>query len=279
MSKLTLTATLLAAVVTASLVAQAADNKPAGKDEPAPVGYEGTPQIPGSQWRVHQTERPQPRVVTPGGSCIEGAAQPPADAVILFDGKDLSKWCNDKGGPAKWKVENGYIEVVPKTGYMFTKDEFGDVQLHLEWRPPTPPKGDSQKRSNSGVFFFGKTYETQILDSFKNRTYADGHAGAVYGQYPPLVNAVRPPGEWQSYDIIFTAPKFDGDKVVKPATVTAFINGIVVQNHAEYLGASGHKKLPVYKPHGPKGPIGLQDHGDPIRFRNIWLRELKGYDE
>ena len=117
MSKFTFTAALLAVIVTAGFTTQAADNKPAGKDEPAPVGYEGTPQIPGSKWRVHQAERPQPRVVTPGGSCVEGAAQPPADAVVLFDGKDLSKWCNDKGGPAKWKVENGYIEVVPKTGY------------------------------------------------------------------------------------------------------------------------------------------------------------------
>jgi len=279
MTQLTLTFSLLAAIVAAGFTARAADNKPAGKDEPAPVGYEGTPQIPDSKWRIHQADRPQPRVVTPGGKCIEGAAPPPSDAVVLFDGKDLSKWCDDKGGPPKWKVVDGCIEVVPKTGYMFTRQEFGDVQLHLEWRPPSPPKGDSQKRSNSGVFFFGKTYEIQILDSFKNRTYADGHAGAVYGQYPPLVNAVRPPGEWQSYDIVFTAPTFDGEKLVKRAAITAFINGIVVQNHAEYLGGSAHKRIIPYKPHGPKGPIGLQDHGDPIRFRNIWVRELKGYDE
>ena len=163
-------------------------------------------------------------------------------------------------------------------GDIWTKEEFGDIQLHVEFRTPNPPKGDSQKRSNSGVFLFG-LYEFQVLDSYDNPTYADGSAASLYGQNPPLVNASRKPGDWQVYDIIFTAPRFKDGQVETPAFVTAFHNGVLVHNHTAYLGASGHRSLAKYSPHGPKGPIKLQDHGDPIRFRNIWVRPIKGYDE
>ena len=152
------------------------------------------------------------------------------------------------------------------------------MQLHLEFATPTPPKGDSQGRGNSGVFFFG-IYELQVLDSFNNRTYADGGAAALYGHHPPLVNASRPPGEWQVYDAVFIAPRFENGQLKTPAYITVFHNGVLVHHHTAYLGASGHRQLATYKPHAPKGPLKLQDHGDPMRFRNIWVRPLKDYDE
>jgi hypothetical protein len=251
----------------------AADSK-----KPAPVGYTDTPQLP-SGWRVHDIDRPQPAVVTPG----DKPGAPPSDAIVLFDGTDLSNWVGTKQdnqkkgkynpkGEALWKVGNGYMECTP-TGDIFTKQAFGDCQLHVEWQTENPPKGDSQGRGNSGVFLMG-LYETQVLDCYENRTYADGGAGCVYGQTPPLVNACRKPGEWQVYDIIFQAPRFDGDKLVSPAYITTFLNGVLVQNHTEILGPTNHKKLPVYKPHAAKLPIKLQDHNNSTRFRNIWIREL-----
>jgi len=255
----------------------------AAEGEKAPVGYTDTPMLPGGKWHVHDPDRPQPKVVTPGEfSTPTKPGKPPSDAIILFDGTDLSKWQTQSGQPSGWKVENCEM-VVPQKGTVnggdvFTKDEFGDCQLHIEFATPKPPHGDSQGRGNSGVFFFGK-YEFQVLDSYQNRTYPDGQAASLYGQYPPLVNASRKPGEWQVYDIAFTAPRFKDGKLESPAYITAFHNGVLVQNHAAYLGASGHKTLATYTPHGPKGPIKLQDHGDPMRYRNIWLRPLKGYDE
>jgi hypothetical protein len=227
------------------------------------------------KWAVHDESRPHPKVVTPGTeSTQEQPGKPPSDAVVLFDGKDLSQWQGAKGGEAKWKVENGELVVAGKTGDIVTKQPFGDCQLHVEWAAPTPPSGTSQGRGNSGVKIMGR-YEVQVLDSYKADTYADGQAGALYGQYPPLVNATRPPGEWQTYDIIFHAPRFSSDgKVEKPATATVLLNGVLVQDHAELKGTTAHKSPGVYKAHAAKEPLLLQDHGNPVRFRNIWIRPL-----
>jgi hypothetical protein len=242
----------------------------------AQIGYKDTPILPGQPWHVHDPDRPHPRAVTPAAE----PGGPPSDAIILFDGKDLSKWQQlDHGKPvdAKWKVESGYFEVVPKTGDMMTRDRFGDCQLHIEWSEPTTVRGSSQDRGNSGVYI-QSLYEMQVLDSYNQPTYADGQAGAIYGQWPPLVNPIRPPGQWNTYDIVFEAPKFEGDKLVKPAFVTLFFNGIVVHNRKELAGSTEHRKLGTYKPHGDE-PLLLQDHGHPVRYRNIWIRNTKGYDQ
>lgn len=222
-----------------------------------------------------------PPVITPE----DDPAKPPSDAIVLFDGKDndLSEWETGKGEKPKWKVdtEKGYMEIVKKGGGIRTKKSFGNCQLHIEWASPTPAKGTSQSRGNSGVYFMGK-YEVQVLDSYTadnykdNRTYADGQAASLYGQYPPIVNSCRKPGEWQTYDISFLAPQFDeAGKLIRRARITVLHNGIVVQNNVEYWGPSGHKvKNPRYRRHEEKLPISLQDHGSPVRFRNIWIREL-----
>jgi hypothetical protein len=243
------------------------------------LGYEDTPFIPGSKWRVHDAKRPYPRKVVPG-TCSTPASpgQAPSDAILLFDGKDLSKWRNQKGGAAGWKVENGYMETVPKTGDIFTLDEFGDIQLHVEWQAPGPAQGQSLGDGNSGVFLFG-LFELQVFDDSARLIYADGQAGSLYGQYPPLVNASRKTGEWQAYDIVFTAARFREGKLAQPAFVTVLHNGVVIQNHAALLGESVHRALPVYVDRGPKGPIRIQEHGVPVRYRNIWVRVLKDYDE
>ena len=240
-----------------------------GQTHHAPTGYTDTPYLPGSPWRVHDDARPRPPVVMPGAA----PGQAPSDAVILFDGTSLAAWRTAKGETPSWKLENGYMEVVKGAGDILTREEFGDSQLHIEWRTPTPASGDSQERGNSGVFLFG-LYEVQVLDSFDNLTYADGQASAIYGQMPPLVNASRPPGEWQTYDIVFTAPRFQQDKLVTPGYVTVFHNGVITQNHTEILGATGNRVLPRLVVHGPKGPLRLQDHNNPIRYRNIWIRPL-----
>jgi hypothetical protein len=228
------------------------------------------------RWKIHDLDRPVPPVITPGtASTPDAPGRPPSDAVVLFDGKDLSKWAHKDGSPAKWKVENGYAEVVAKTGYIYTRDAFGDCQLHVEFAEPTPPKGESQDRGNSGVFLMG-LYEIQVLDSYENKTYADGQAAAVYGQYPPQVNASRPPGQWQSYDIVFHGPRFDKDgKLLRPARVTVLHNGVLVQDNVELTGPTANKARPPYAPHAEKLPLALQDHGTPVHFRNIWIRELK----
>jgi len=228
-----------------------------------------------TKWKIHDLNRPVPPVIDPGTSSTQDSpGRPPSDATILFDGKDLSKWQHKDGEPAKWKVESGYAEVVAKTGYIYTKQAFGDCQLHVEFREPTPPHGDSQERGNSGVFLMG-LYEVQVLDSYENKTYADGQASAVYGQYPPLVNASRPPGQWQWYDIVFHGPRFDAaGKLLRPARETVFHNGVLVQDNVELSGPTEHGERPPYKATPEKLPLGLQDHGDPVRFRNIWIREL-----
>jgi hypothetical protein len=242
------------------------------------TGYSDTPVLPGQTWRVHDIARPAPPVVKPGGPQLPVA--PPADAVVLFDGKDLSQWYGLEKGkqvPGRWKVENGYMEVVGGTHTIYSKEKFGDAQIHVEWAAPAQACGTSQWRGNSGVLVMG-VYEIQVLDSVDNPSYADGIAGSIYGQWPPLVNASRPRGEWQSYDLIFEAPKFEGEKLVKPAYITVIHNGVVVHHHKEIVGRMAHRVVGTYKAHGAEEPLGLQDHDVPVRYRNIWVRRLQGYD-
>lgn len=229
-------------------------------------------------YKQHDLERTQPDIVAPGTPSTQDApGRPPSDAVVLFDGTSLDAWkSSKKGGPAPWKVENGYMEVVPKTGAIETKQSFGDAQLHVEFATPTPAEGESQDRGNSGVFFGGSQYEVQVLDSYENETYPDGQAGALYGQYPPLANASLPPGQWQVYDIVYEAPRFDDSgQLLKAARVTVFHNGVLVQHASELIGPTANKKRPPFEAHPVKMPISLQDHSNPMRFRNIWVRELK----
>jgi hypothetical protein len=244
------------------------------------VGFKNTPMLPGGRWHVHDGDRPFPAIVTPGTcSTQETPGKAPSDAMVLFDSGDLSRWHGERGRPAGWDVKDGALIVHPGAGPMISRDEFRDCQLHLEFASPVPATGEDQGRGNSGVMFFGR-YEIQILDSYENLTYADGQAAAIYGQYPPLVNASRKPGEWQTYDIIFTAPRFKGDGSLEaPAYATVLHNGVVVHNHTAVLGPMAYRALPRYRAHGLKGPILLQDHGNRVRFRNIWVRPLKGYDQ
>ena len=242
-------------------------------------GYTDTPFLPGGKWRVHDLNRPHPGIVTPGAK----PGEPPSDAVILFDGKDLSNWVtkarrSNATGPPEWKVGNGYFEVARGTGHLLSKEKFGDVQLHIEWAAPAEVVANSQGRGNSGVLFM-MLYEIQVMDSYDNVTYADGQAASIYGQYPPLVNASRKPGEWQSYDIIFEAPVFEGERLVKPAYATVLHNGVMVHHRKAFLGPMRHKILTHYEPHEAEGPLMLQAHGNPVRYRNIWARRLKGYGE
>jgi hypothetical protein len=234
-------------------------------------GYTDTPLVPGSTWHVHDPYRPQPPVVTPG--VASGA---PSDAVVLFDGTDNAAWVNAKTGePALWKVEDGYMEVVRGTGNIKTREAFGDCQLHVEFATPEEVIGQGQGRGNSGVFLLS-LYEVQLLDNYDNPTYADGTCGAIYGQFPPLANACRRPGEWQTYDIVFYGPRWDADgTLVRPATLTVFLNNVLLQHCQAAQGPTNHKVVADYNtPHATEGALMLQDHGNPIRFRNIWLRRL-----
>jgi len=235
------------------------------------AGFQDTPLQPDGKWHVHDPARPQPPVVTPGGTFTQQAA-PPSDAIVLFDGKDLSHWRDKKGGEAPWKIEDGVM--VSAKSDIETTDKFGDIQLHLEFKEPIPAKGEGQGRGNSGVYFMG-LYEVQILDCYQAKSYADGSTGSLYGQHPALANACRPPGEWQTYDIIFTAPRF-GEKgeVVSPAYVTVTFNGVVVQNHQAYRGASNWKSLGKYSAHATELPLALQYHNNSVSFRNIWARPV-----
>ena len=226
------------------------------------------------QWKIHDRSRPMAPVVTPGEcSTPDHPGRPPSDAIVLFDGHDLSKWRAADGGAAKWSVADGYFATTPGTGDMSTRDSFGDCQLHVEWSTPNPPHGEDQDRGNSGVFLHG-LYEIQVLDSYQSKTYADGQAAAVYGQYPPLVNACRPPGEWQTYDIIFHGPRFENGRLAREARVTVIQNGVLVQDHVRLWGPTTHIRRLMYQPTPEKLPLKLQDHNHPVRYRNIWIREI-----
>ena len=230
-------------------------------------------QSPLSQWPQHSEERPKPRVVEPGAPFT---VAPPADAIVLFDGRSLDRWTSGKGEAAKWRVDDGAFVAVPGTGTLSTKDGYGDVQLHVEWMAPDPPVGKGQDRGNSGVFMADGRYEVQVLDSRNNDTYADGQAGALYGQFPPLVNASRAPGQWQTYEIIYHRPRFKADgSLLTPARFTVLHNGVLIQNNRELVGPTANRSRPPYTAHADRMPITLQDHGHPVRFRNIWLRDLE----
>lgn len=235
-------------------------------------GFKDTPILPGGQWHVHDPDRPAPKVVTP-------ATQPggaPSDAIILFDGTSLDAWHGER---KLWTVDKGVMTVPSRAesggeNALITKQAFGDVQLHLEFRSPNPPQKSSQDRGNSGIWFMQR-YEVQILDGYQNATYADGTVGAVYAWKPPLVNPSRRPGEWQSYDIMFERPRFAADGSLKrPAYVTVLLNGVLVQNHQAMLGTTMWRKIAHYEAHGDTAPIQLQDHDSPVSFRNIWVRPL-----
>ena len=233
------------------------------------LGYDDTPFQPDGKWRVHDVRRPRPEVVTPGTT----ASAPPSDAIVLLgSASDLSRWQTADNTPAMWSVADGVLQT--GKGFIETKATFSDIQLHVEFATPSVVQGSSQGRGNSGVFLAG-VFEIQVLDSFQNPTYADGQAAAMYGQFPPLVNASRRPGEWQTYDIVFTAPKFSpSGQLSAPAVVTVLHNGILVQNARPFWGPTQHRRIDPYAPSNARGPIRLQDHQNPVRYRNIWVREL-----
>jgi hypothetical protein len=242
------------------------------------LGYQDTPLIPGTNWHVHDGTRPQPSATTPGATFSDGAPAP-SDAVVLFDGSNLSGWTgrNDQAG---WKLAAGYMEVMPGAGSIRTRDRFADFQLHLEFATPAVVAGNGQGRGNSGILING-IYEIQVLDSFDNPTYPDGQAGALYGQSPPLVNASRRPGEWQTLDIVFESPRWGPDqKLLKKARVTVIHNGVILHHGKEFEGNTPHRANGSYdRPHAPEVFIELQDHGNPMRFRNIWIRRTGAYDQ
>ena len=261
---------VLAALSSAPLHAQH------GKDDH--LGYTDTPKLPNSPWRVHDRDRPRPPVVDPGAAGKPAA--PPSDAIVLFDGSSSDAWQHMNGKKPQWKIVSASHGTkameVAGGGDIRTKQEFGGTfQLHVEWASPKTPEGPGQARGNSGVFLMGM-YEVQILDCYNNKTYADGQTAALYGQQPPLANACRGPGEWQTYDLVFTAPKFgEDDKLVEPATITLLHNGVLVHHKQPLLGITAHRAVAKYRKHGPTGPIKLQDHGNPVRFRNVWLRQIE----
>jgi Domain of Unknown Function (DUF1080) len=236
---------------------------------------------PAGKWFVHDEKRPQPKIVTSGAAFSQGAPAP-SDAEVIFDGHGLAKWENVKGEPADWRTQDDYVETKPHGGGIRTKGKWADFQLHVEWAAPNPPHGTGQGRGNSGILI-NNMYEIQVLDSYQSPTYPDGQAGAVYGQSPPLVNASKPPGEWQTYDILFESPRWnDKGELIKKAVVTVLFNGVVVQNHYELVGCTdGINPAVPYRsaskypaPHAPEVFIQLQDHSNPVRFRNIWIRSL-----
>lgn len=244
-------------------------------------GYTDTPILPGQKWHVHDPDRPHPPIVTPGPEGSVRDNLPPSDAIVLFDGKDLSHWAQQGSGASagklmdpRWTVREGYFEVAPGTGDLVTRDTFGDCQIHLEWSEPPDVHGDGQDRGNSGVYLMGR-YEIQVLDSSGTVTYADGQAGALYGEFPPLVNPIRKPGQWNTYDIVVDAPKFEDGKLVKPLSVTLLFNGVLAHDHRTLTGPTEHRTVGVYQPHG-EGPLLLQDHGSKVRYRNIWVRRVSG---
>ena len=252
------------ALVSAILISGVVGGMAAGRiaDLPSPL-----------RWRQHDIHRPRPPVVEPTAAGSTGSVAP-MDSVVLFDGTKLEAWQTPEGRAAGWLVKDGYMEIVPGSGSIQTKAEFGDIQLHVEWAAPYPPVGKGQDRGNSGIFLMGQ-FEVQVIDSYQADTYADGQVGAIYGQYPPLFNAARPPGQWQSYDIAFRRPRSDqAGNLLEPARITVVLNGIVIQNNEEPWGQTSWLEPVAYDPSVQRGPIQLQDHGHRVRFRNIWLRNL-----
>ncbi len=270
----------LAVTVAAALVLllTAAAQKPPQHES---VGFTDTPMLPNLPWHVHDPNRPHPKQITPGATFRDA----PSDAIILFDGKNLDQW-QQRGTGAdagkmvapKWKLGDGYFECVGNSGDLLTKEKFGDAQYHIEWSSPVPVQGESQSRGNSGILI-QTYYETQVLDMWNNLTYADGSAGAIYGQWPPLVSPTRKPGEWNTYDIAFEAPVFENGQLKKPAYVTVFYNGVLVHHHKEIMGRMVYRHVATYAPHDAEMPLALQDHHTPVRYRNIWARKLKAYDQ
>jgi hypothetical protein len=278
--------TPLVFALSCSLPVVAQQNSPAAPAQGEKIdGFRDTPMLPDGKWHVHDPDRPQPRVVTPGATFSQGAAAP-SDAEVLFDGKDLSKWQTSRGQDATWNVQDGYLET-GRGGGIRTRGTWADFQLHVEWAAPLPPRGTGQGRGNSGILINGM-YEVQVLDSYQAKTYPDGQAGAIYGQRPPLVNASKPPGEWQTYDILFESPRWNAqNELVKKACVTVLYNGVAVHHHYELTGVTDGiaggvpwRTLSKYiRPHPPEMFIELQDHNNPVRYRNIWIRPLGQYDQ
>ncbi|HAX42573.1 MAG TPA: DUF1080 domain-containing protein [Bryobacteraceae bacterium] len=263
------TLTMILAAATTAVCAQAPKPVPC----PDPPGYRDTPQIPGQPWKVHDIDRPRPERVK--GSVV--ATPPPSDAIVLFDGKGLDRWTSFRRGEElapQWKVENGTLTVAGR-GDLVTKEQFGDIQLHLEWKPGIAKCG--QNRGNSGVILMGR-YEIQVLESYNNETYADGQAASMYGQFPPLKNATNPEEEWNSYDILFKAPKFEGGKMVSPPVVTVIHNGVAVHHGQAFVGQMAHRIHKPFEAHGPEAPLVLQNHNEATSFRNIWVRRVGSYD-
>jgi 3-keto-disaccharide hydrolase len=273
MSRTALFLSAAAAVLLACAVAQ--------PQHPGDLGFTDTPMLPGLPWHVHDPARPHPKIVTPADT----PGGPPSDAIVLFDGKDLSHWTQLGRGAEKgrevaprWKLGDGYVEVVRGTGNLRSRESFGDCQIHVEWASPAEVRGNSQARGNSGILIMGR-YEIQVLDAWNNPTYADGQAGAIYGQWPPLVNPARRPGQWNTYDIFFDAPRFESGKLARPAYVTVVYNGVLVHHHQELMGPMVYRQVAHYTPHAAEEPLELQDHNDPVRYRNIWVRRVGAYDQ
>ena len=264
-------------ILATAAVLRYSDSLTAQNRQPEAEKADGSPQHyrnPKS-WNIHDYDRPRPRQITPGAeSTQDKPGTPPSDAIVLFDGTSLDGWQKADGSPVGWKITDGRLTVVPDAGDIQTKQTFGDSQLHVEWMANPDITHTDQSRSNSGVFF-GDLYEVQVLDNHTNPTYADGTVGALYGHYPPLVNASRPGGVWQMYDIIYRAPRFDdAGKLLRPARFTVLLNGVVVQDAAEPVGPTTWRRRPAYQPHGDL-PVKLQDHGNnEMWFRNIWIRPL-----
>ena len=235
------------------------------KDGSGVVGYKDTPVMPWCGFHVHDPDRPLPPTVTPAKEAFEGA-QAPSDAIVLFDGKDLDQWER-----SSWKLVDGAMEAT--AGDLASKEAFGSCQLHLEFRVPDPPVGRQMNRGNSGVFFMS-LYELQIFDSYTEKIYPDGQCAAVYGETPPSANACRKPGKWQTYDVVFEAPVFEKVELRTPAYITVIHNGILVQHHTEIHGPCAYRTIAPYKTHAEKMPLSLQAHGNPVQFRNIWIRGL-----
>ena len=257
--------------LSALLACTIASGEEEGRFRYAYPGYDDTPRIPGSEFRVHQKDRPQPPRVLPSEPTGKTGPAAPSDATVLFDGTTL-----DRFQKTSWKIDAGVL--VAGNGDLVSKTAYGDCQLHIEWRAPDPQRGEPANMGNSGVFFMG-LYELQIYDSFSSEIYADGSAAAIYGQTPPLVNACRRPGLWQSYDVIFGAPVFKDGKLIEPARVTALHNGVLVHDNTKILGPTAHKTTRPYRSHAPRLPIRIQGHSSPVEFRNIWVRAtgIPGY--